>query len=100
MTQVFQSYVWSGDANVLFQLVQTISKVSLAESQPITLGGQPAQRYYRPPESPAKPDTGNPNALLALGWDRDGNYYSLACWLSGPLDEATADKIALSVSIQ
>jgi len=93
--QVNVQRIWSleGNHKVMFFLIQTQHKSGIGGGEPTEICGHPGERKFSEAEAdrPAK---------LSLGWEDNGNYFSLFGMLAGPLDEETLEKIACSVKVE
>jgi hypothetical protein len=87
---VEQIWYWEEDRTVIITLVQSQNKFGMGGDQSqVEIGGREVTRSVTLGEPPT------PN--VAYAWEKDGVYYSLYGRLEGPLDEATMEKVLVSM---
>lgn len=95
-TKIMQTFVWQEDENISIVLTQSPQQFGIGGGEPADICGRPGERKF----SPADPEKGQPYDKLTLGWEKEGRYYALTGWLSGPLDEAEMEKVSCSMGIE
>ena len=84
---------WEGNRKVMFVLIQSQHKFGIGGGEPAEICGRQGERTFSEAEADRP-------ARLSLGWEDNGNYFSLSGMLAGSLDEETLEKIACSVKVE
>jgi hypothetical protein len=89
---VEQMWRWDADRSTTFMLTQSQHKFGIGgDQEQVEIGGLQVTRAVTQTEPP-RPNVG-------YAWEKDGSYFGLFGYLGGPLDEATLEKIVLSVGV-
>jgi hypothetical protein len=92
-TTVERIYTYRQDPTKVIDLIQQVHQTGIGGAAPTTLCGKTAERLL----TPASADGKMSGDKLSLGWEVEGDYFTITGWLNESLDETQLAKMACSI---